>query len=197
MTIAFPENNNLAFYKPSRNISNSCSSRQTPGPICENCAQLSNCVNLGNSNWLTVPVRTCDESQGLFCTESSNACLNIPSACNPNHIPFTCNTAGIFPDPYDCQIYHFCYADGSGDLVKATSFCDGDSAFSAASGDCSAKVDENCFSQFSCWPEVGPWSGNSNIFYVCTLLAHLGGLVQHPQLFRCDAGLSFSDGICA
>lgn len=113
-------------------------------------------------------------------------------------ISFKCNTGGVFPDPFDCQTYHFCYADGSGELVKVTSVCANESAFSAASGDCSAAVTDNlCLSpQFVCG-EMGAWPGNSNIFYVCTVVDFFDTLIANPQLFRCDAGLSFTDGICA
>lgn len=194
-TIAFPEIG-LTFYKGSRDISNSCSALQTPGRFCENCAQLSTCVNLGNSNWLSVPVETCNSERGLFCY--NGYCSSTESDCNQWDIPFTCNTGGVFPDPYDCQTYHFCYADGSGELVKITSVCSGDSAFSAASGDCSAHLsDDVCHRQFICG-YMDAWPGNSNIFYVCTIFTNkFGREVGHPELFRCDAGLSFSDGICA
>lgn len=196
MTIAFPEND-LTFYKPSRDTS--CSAIQTPGRFCENCTQLSSCVNLGHSNWITVPVETCKADRGNFCDSTSKACTNAESECNQLNIPFTCNTAGVFPDPFDCQTYHFCYVNESGSLGKITSVCDGGSAFSPASGDCSATLsDELCtYKQFHCG-YMDAWPGNSNIFYVCVILVNnYGREMEHPELFRCDAGLSFSDGICA
>lgn len=115
-------------------------------------------------------------------------------------ITFKCNTGGVFPDPFDCQTYHFCYADGSGSLIKVTSVCTGSSAFSPTSGDCSAVIsDELCLKpQFTCGAiSMGAWPGNGNIFYVCTYIDFFDALITNPQLFRCDAGLVFEYGICA
>lgn len=169
-----------------------CSERQIEGLFCQTCEILSTCLLLNNV-WHTVIVKTCDAVAGEFCNVNDGGCSSAAGPCNPigHENNFVCNTEGLFPDPYDCQMYHLCFKPTSSPNFLAINMrCPGSSAFSAKTNECTARLgDEICTQQqFLCTyaGEQNPWPGNANIFYVCVASTSIAGeRVLFPLLFRC------------
>lgn len=150
---------------------------------------------MGGGIWNSYPIKTCDIDNGFFCNLREGDCSNSTSICSDVAQTFTCTSEGMFPDPFNCQKYHMCVLFNEVYALESRT-CPGITAYSAASGDCSATItDVVCTDvQFSCENvgDTGAWPGNSNIFYICV---HTNGQ-YHPQLHRCTPGYYFENGTC-
>lgn len=178
-----------------------CSERQISGLICQSCHLLARCVRI-NGEWQTKPVELCNEGAGEFCNVAARGCSNATGPCNPIGYEenFPCTSAGVFPNPYDCQKYHMCYRVGHTN-VSAKLECGQDRAFSAATGDCSLSLNDSVCTQpqYQCHDsgEIRAWPGNSNIFYIChAMRTETGHRILIPTLYRCAAGEVFNGSDC-
>ncbi|XP_050093883.1 uncharacterized protein LOC126576620, partial [Anopheles aquasalis] len=177
----------------------SCSDRQAPGLICPNCNTAAVCVKVG-SNWETVLVEACNSDEGLFCNEFEGGCSTSVGSCNPlgQDGTFECNTPGVFPDPFNCRLYHMCFQNGN-NPVTISMDCGG-AVFSPATGDCSLPLNDTiCRTpQFNCTftGQMNSWPGNNNIYYICATETNNGNRVLRPRLYRCPANEMFQDGRC-
>ncbi|XP_050334111.1 uncharacterized protein LOC126761774 [Bactrocera neohumeralis] len=179
---------------------NTCEGRQTTGNICESCELLSTCVR-NSSGWMTIPIEICDTAKGFYCNSRAGMCSNSTGPCHPFAMDgnFPCTSQGIFPDPYDCQKYHMCYFAGV-TLVAVTLECYGNKAFNAASGQCTATLQDSIclLPQFQC-DNVGdahPWPNSPNVFYICRALSQQDERVLYPSLYRCSDGEVFNGYGC-
>ncbi|CAD7003038.1 uncharacterized protein LOC101453369 [Ceratitis capitata] len=179
---------------------NTCEDRQTTGNICESCELLSTCVR-NSSGWMIIPIEICDTTKGFYCNSRLGMCSNATGPCHPFAMDgnFPCTSQGIFPDPYDCQKYHMCYFAGV-TLVAVTLECSGNKAFNAATGQCTATLqDAICLvRQFQC-DNVGdahPWPNSPNVFYICRALSQQDERVLYPSLYRCADGEVFNGHAC-
>ncbi|XP_065081934.1 uncharacterized protein LOC135704412 [Ochlerotatus camptorhynchus] len=169
------------------------------GIICINCKTAAQCIFVNNA-WQPVPFEDCDADAGFFCNVNEGGCSQRVGACNPagQEGNFVCNTMGVFPDPFDCEKYHFCYQNGQ-NLVSINMVCE-NTAFSPASGDCSLPLNDMVCTtpQWNCTQagEMNAWPGNSNIYYLCIADTRNGIRVLYPELFRCSANQVFSEGRC-
>ncbi|XP_058832937.1 uncharacterized protein LOC131690884 [Topomyia yanbarensis] len=169
------------------------------GIICFDCKTPAQCVFV-NNGWRPMPFDDCDADEGYFCNVHDGGCSQRVGPCNPagQDGNFVCNTVGVFPDPFDCQIYHMCYQNGQ-NLVAINMGCD-NTAFSPATGDCSLpRNDSICATlQWNCTQagEMNAWPGNNNIYYLCVAGVSNGIRVYYPELFRCNANQVFSGGRC-
>lgn len=112
---------------------------------------------------------------------------------------FVCSSVGIFPDPYDCQKYHFCQQSGNS-LGAINVECGGDSAYNPQSGQCSLHLDHDVchYDQYRC-DHVGQqaaWPGNDNIFYICKSETSGNSSHLYPALYRCAADEVFNGTYC-
>ncbi|XP_059608033.1 uncharacterized protein LOC132255879 [Phlebotomus argentipes] len=180
---------------------NLCEDRQTEGIICYSCSVVAVCVPV-DGEWLTIPIEECDTGGGFFCNVNAGSCSNASGPCNPigHERNFVCTSAGIFPDPYDCQVYHMCYQSGNS-FGAINVECGGNYAYSVETGDCSITIDHHVCRehQYRC-ENVGdraPWPGNPNIFYVCKAETREDGQrVLYPGLYRCGASEHFINNEC-
>lgn len=179
---------------------NTCSERSTSGLICQNCELVATCI-LRNDEWLTVPVDTCNVDEGYFCNLRYGGCSNETGPCRSFGYEgnFVCTSEGVFPDPYDCQRYHMCYNAGT-TLVAANVECGTNKAFSAATGDCSAHLNETICQQkqFNCSNagDCQAWPGNRNVFYICKATLEHGNRILYPTMYRCAPGEVFNGKDC-
>ncbi|XP_055691255.1 uncharacterized protein LOC129794528 [Lutzomyia longipalpis] len=180
---------------------NSCEERQTEGIICYSCSVVGVCV-LIDQQWHTIPIEECDTAGGYFCNVVAGTCSNASGPCNPvgHERNFVCTAAGIFPDPYDCQMYHMCYRSGNS-FGAINVECGGNSAFSVITGDCSITIDNHVCRehQYRCENvgDRGAWPGNSNIFYICKAeVLEDGRRVLYPGLYRCGPSEHFVNNEC-
>lgn len=172
---------------------------QQEGIICLDCETAARCLFLDNA-WHPVRFELCDTDAGSFCNVNEGGCSQRVGACNPagQEGTFVCNTMGVFPDPYDCEKYHFCYQNGQ-NLVSINMVCE-NTAFSPTTGDCLLPLNEMvCNSQqWECTQagDMNAWPGNSNIYYICIADNRNGIRVLYPALYRCSANQVFSEGLC-
>ncbi|XP_055705676.1 uncharacterized protein LOC129803251 [Phlebotomus papatasi] len=180
---------------------NSCDERKTEGIICYSCSVVAVCI-LIQQQWHTIPIEECDTLGGFYCNVNAGKCSNASGPCNPIGYErnFVCTSTGIFPDPYDCQVYHMCYQSGNS-FGAINVECGGNSAYSVATGDCSITIDHHVCRehQFRC-ENVGDraaWPGNPNIFYVCKAeVQEDGRRVLYPALYRCGPSEHFINREC-
>ncbi|XP_062550974.1 uncharacterized protein LOC134215900 [Armigeres subalbatus] len=171
----------------------------TDGIICITCKTVARCIELNNS-WQPVPVEECDADAGYFCNVNEGGCSQRIGACNPagQEGNFVCNTMGVFPDPFECEKYHFCYQNGQ-NLVSINMACE-NTAFSPTTGDCSLPLnDTTCtIPQWNCSQagEMNAWPGNNNIYYLCMADNRNGIRVLYPELYRCSANRVFNGTRC-
>lgn len=179
---------------------NVCSERESSGLICQSCDLLARCVRI-NNNWLTIPVETCNAEDGHYCNLAAKGCSNATGPCHPLGFEgnFTCTSEGVFPDPYDCQKYHMCYRAGH-TLVTANIECGGNKAFSASTGDCSKTIEDAVCTepQYECEHsgDTHAWTGNLNVFFICTATFDHGVRILYPSLYRCASGEIFNGRDC-
>lgn len=178
----------------------SCSDRQTSGFICTTCDILSTCIKIGQT-WQTISLEVCDAAKGLYCNQKLGSCSNSTGPCNPIGQPgnFVCTSPGVFPDPYDCQLYHMCYTNGL-NLVAINVNCGRNAAFNPTTGDCSLTTNASICSEpmFNCdiVGRMQAWPGNNNIFYVCHAKMQNNDRILFPELHRCSSNEVFSNGEC-
>uniref|UniRef100_A0A182WMK3 Chitin-binding type-2 domain-containing protein n=1 Tax=Anopheles minimus TaxID=112268 RepID=A0A182WMK3_9DIPT len=175
-----------------------CADRQSPGIFCSDCNTVAVCVKIGNS-WETYWVESCSQTAGLYCNEFDGGCSDSLGSCNPTREGgFECNTPGVFPDPYNCRLYHMCFLNGN-NPVAIHMDCGG-AAFSPATGDCSLTLNDTvCLTpQFTCnvLGQMDAWPGNNNIYYICAAEMVNEVRVLRPRLYRCPANQMFQNGQC-
>jgi len=185
----------------STNYIDTCNARQAPGFVCMDCSILARCV-FRNNGWDTVPLEVCDAGQNLFCHANEQRCSSNPGPCNPGGGQgggnFACTSAGVFPDPFNCQMYHMCFPSGPA-MIAVNILCGGNYAFNPITNDCSLNLNNPVCqgNQFTCnnVGDMGPWPLNPNIYYIC--MAENGpNRVLFPTLFRCQVGHIFRGGQC-
>uniref|UniRef100_A0A182M4L3 Chitin-binding type-2 domain-containing protein n=1 Tax=Anopheles culicifacies TaxID=139723 RepID=A0A182M4L3_9DIPT len=175
-----------------------CADRQSPGIFCSDCNTVAVCVKIGTV-WETFWVEACNTAEGMYCNEFEGGCSTTIGACNPGgEGAFECNTPGVFPDPFNCRLYHMCFQNGN-NPVAINMDCGG-AAFSPATGDCSLPLNDTiCMQpQFNCSivGQMDAWPGNSNIYYICAAEMVNGNRVLRPRLYRCPANQMFQNGQC-
>jgi len=179
---------------------NTCEEREVAGMICESCDLLSICVKHSNG-WLSIPVEACDTQSGFYCNSQLGMCSKKTGPCHPFSFQdnFPCTSAGVFPDPYDCQKYHMCYVY-EGTYISAPVECGGDRAFNAATGQCTLQITNSVCtqSQFQCEKvgQAAPWPNNPSIFYICKATSNDDDRVLYPALYRCSDGQVFNGYSC-
>lgn len=175
-----------------------CNNRPINGFICMGCDLLGVCIKR-NNKWEAIPVEVCATNDGYQCNEFEGACSNKTGPCNPiNKGAFTCTSVGIFPDPYDCQLYHTCYMNGNL-IISADIKCNIGMAFNPLSGDCSLNLNANVCQEYGFTCEkagnIGPWLHNPNFFYVCKRDVE-DEKVIYPELYKCDPNETFIKDEC-
>ncbi|XP_052897845.1 uncharacterized protein LOC128304677 [Anopheles moucheti] len=175
-----------------------CADRQAPGIFCSDCNTVAVCVRIGTV-WETFWVEACNPAEGLYCNEFEGGCSASVGSCNPGgEGNFECNTPGVFPDPFNCRLYHMCFMNGNNPV--AISMDCGGAAFSPATGDCSLPLNDTvCMSpQFSCTAvgQMDAWPGNNNIYYICAAETVNDNRVLRPRLYRCPSNQMFQQGQC-
>lgn len=141
------------------------------GQVCKECDEVYYCVQLPGNKWL---------SQYMFDCPASTPCLasigNCSSLVNSNcsvtveGFIFQCFQTGIFPDPYDCTVYHMCTPAGS-EFVELKLKCDSGFAYNSLTTKCSIPITNGTCSTISpsCSKvgNTGPDPQNPSLYYVC------------------------------
>ena len=144
----------------------------------------------------------CDASKGLFCNPTEGRCSTATGPCNPigQAGRFVCTSEGVFPDPYNCQMYHMCSQRAESTMVAANAVCGENSAFDPATSGCNLNTaSEVCtVPQFTCQNvgDMGAWPANPSIYYICMANTIDGIRFVFPNLYRCDMGQVFNGRDC-
>nr|CAD7464203.1 unnamed protein product [Timema tahoe] len=162
---------------------------KTPGYQCsDDCTKIQLCVSTGASFQL-VQVEDCGQG---YCDKEQHTCSDTQTTCRVK-VNFTCSEAGIFPDLYDCTVFHIC-ADGGVEIESGT--CDTGYAYDALTSACDLKVADvprvctdgpvpACVEE----GQTGALDSNPSIYYVCTddntLLYRCSHGQYDPSLFSC------------
>nr|CAD7446533.1 unnamed protein product [Timema bartmani] len=106
----------------------------TAGYACSaDCNRVELCLDTGTSLDLIVMTK-CVKGQ-TSCNLSLRSCTSI-SDCHPV-IPFKCNMQGVFPDPYNCTLYHYC---ANREAIPVTTRCGEGLAYDASTYACDLSV---------------------------------------------------------
>nr|CAD7202726.1 unnamed protein product [Timema douglasi] len=155
------------------------------------CSYVQLCVQTGDDSYDGYNVESCDPGK-TSCDGSTHKCASDAGSCPGAVEDFTCNTLGMFPDPYNCSVFHVCAASGGADSPQA---CPSPYAFNALNGACDTRI---CSSQpvpkCSKLGQTGTVGGNPAIYYVC-IPGTSGGI--RPELYRCPHGRYTGAGICS
>uniref|UniRef100_A0A0A9XJV7 Putative carbonic anhydrase-like protein 2 n=1 Tax=Lygus hesperus TaxID=30085 RepID=A0A0A9XJV7_LYGHE len=115
--------------------------------------------------------------------------------------PFSCSDVGLFPDQYNCTIYHNCSTsttDPKG-FFQTTVECTGGQIYSIKLRECTNITEvESCLPGIYCHSdlEVGRLIDDNSIYYVChTDAAYPGDL--SPSFYACPAQQLFNPAVFA
>ncbi|KAK5641483.1 hypothetical protein RI129_010030 [Pyrocoelia pectoralis] len=172
---------------------NSAFCRQA-GYACKTCNQVVQCRQ-NETGFTEYPIAVCDGNSSC----SNGACIIGPNPhCDPpvQHInaTFICRTIGMFPDPFDSQVFHHCVNVNNnscyeGPLEHFEDRCDCDHAYNARTTFCDIPLKD--YNHTSSIPkcdhqgQTGYLLENPSLYYVCQY--HPTGPLR-PFLYRCDNG---------
>jgi len=166
------------------------------GLACENCRHLVYCRSDGNDGWDKEDQYSCPNDE--ICVDGR--CTKTPSpACSPwDHLEFPCGSSGMFPNPGDCQRYHFCIPDIDVPqyLTESRAECLPDYGYNPKTTFCDKKLtNQECKG----YPvpfckhlgDVAALRENSAIYYECSI--HIDDdTVLYPYLKSCPNGKPFN-----
>ncbi|XP_049803838.1 uncharacterized protein LOC126239719 isoform X2 [Schistocerca nitens] len=111
--------------------SSSCA--QSGQIVCNRaCDQLAMCQPNDEGGFEEVTLEMC--SAGTRCSAELHRCADRPTACGAStESGIACHSAGRFPDPLNCSVYHDCSEEGA---VSTPGVCDPGYAYNALTSDC-------------------------------------------------------------
>ncbi|XP_073841348.1 uncharacterized protein [Musca autumnalis] len=183
-----------SFVDPFAVMQNPCDDIRNGQFLCKDCATLAFCYQ-EQGNWNTMEIATCDTARGLYCDETARGCV-YQKECISRGPKFECQNAGKFPDPYDCKQYHVCSSTKEDERIV----CPSGTAYSPTTKSCSLSTNnEICHkAQYTCNNafNMGAWSSDPNIYYICWYTTVDGEIVRYPLLYRCQDGYEFIANTC-
>ncbi|KAI4455037.1 chitin binding peritrophin-a [Holotrichia oblita] len=169
-----------------------------PGPMCDSCDTVVTCIR-DDDGFHKLPLETC--SSGESCLRA--ACTTEKNPQCEEELPFPCNDIGVFPNPYLCQIYHFCIPSQlDGSLISHRIQCDGNFGYHAGTTFCQTRLDNYVCSDDKFPVDLcrnlgqnGALAENESIYYICAPFDATNE-VLYPFLFVCPHGGSYWDYEC-
>lgn len=178
-----------------------------PGIMCKSCDTLVMCTGIEGEYEETV-LQTCDTKEKEYCL--INKCSKDPNPLCSTTVQgsFQCTATGMFPDPYNCNIYHICAkkteeVKGSpiydnADYYYAAMKCDDGYGYDPVSTYCKNPLKNKLCPDKLPVPvckELGQSGAltNPSIYYIC-ISGSSGTYV--PELHLCPHGKKFIGGKC-
>lgn len=173
---------------------NPCQDVRIPGFVCMNCTTLGYCIHDATGSWETISMLGCQSEYNFYCSDEGTFGCTFQSQCQvPKRGPFSCQQAGLFPDPYDCRRYHEC----SDQSVDTPRICSNGAGYSTLTGTCVLpRESEQCIQeQFTCSRsgQVGGWAPDNRYFYVCV---NDTANSLYPLMMKCHEGFVFNSYSC-
>ncbi|KAJ8896837.1 hypothetical protein PR048_002183 [Dryococelus australis] len=163
------------------------------GYVCsDDCKMVYQCLGKP-PNYNLVTLERCDKTKHYFCSLSLGKCSStFALTCPPPDYRFKCTSIGIFPDPYDCAVFHMCHS-GSNSVVDSEERCESGWLYSVEHHSC--RIEANTCQEDPV-PQclVNAQSGklkNAAYYYECS--ASDGGLFLYPTIYQCPHGGIYSD----
>ncbi|KAB0794101.1 hypothetical protein PPYR_13721 [Photinus pyralis] len=180
------------------NVTAVCEQAGVLGFVCQTCLVTARCQRntTAEGGWTITTTGTCPA--GKVC--NAGRCVG-DAACTPTTTPdFLCATTGMFPDPYDCKMYHFC-PPGANVSTPATCGTDGvpQYGYNPVTTFCSNKLANNkctsvpipiCRNLF----DTGIVGGNPSLYYFCSNAITNGQLTDelYPYQYACEFGRKYN-----
>lgn len=171
-----------------------------PGMMCKSCEKLVMCIE-SEGKYEEMDLQTCSEEQTCL----NNECSEDPNPLCPTGAQesFKCRATGMFPDPYNCNIYHICIqkSDQVTPNDQDTQFamkCDDGYGYDPVSTYCKNPLKNGVCPDKLPVPvckELGQSGAliNPSIYYIC-IFGSSGTFV--PELYLCPHGKKFIGGRC-
>lgn len=176
-----------------------------PGMMCKSCKKLVMCIE-SEGKYEEMDLQTCSKEQ---------TCLNNECSEDPNPLchtgdqgSFMCTATAMFPDPYNCNIYHICAKkseavndnrdESNVDYYHAAMKCDDDYGYDPVSTYCKNPLKNNACPDKLPVPtcqKLGQSGAliNPSIYYICRLT---DSNTLEPELGLCPHGKKFIGGRC-
>ncbi|XP_066995834.2 uncharacterized protein [Anabrus simplex] len=148
------------------------------------CKQIGVCLDDSSKDgYEWYPVRNCSENEYCSCVGPSCRCIGEVGSCVPNSRTITCLSAGLYPDPYDCNTFLWC--DPHADNIVMT--CQADHLYDACTGQCDITGTSCSIVPPICTAigEVFQLENNNRIYFFCQ---DDGSGLLHPVMDRCSKG---------
>lgn len=166
-----------------------------PGDSCKSCNQTKVCVDLGNYEFIEIDGEYCEVDKNEFCLKGK--CTNGTNPyCPPGEKPnFPCKLVGVFPDPFDCQVFHIC-CDKTGNSTQHS--CPEKYGYDPLTTYCKIRLPTNLCPDTPPVPictksgERGAILTNKTIYYICTKIKG----VLYPVQYLCPNGKIFVVDTC-
>ncbi|XP_031352840.1 uncharacterized protein LOC116177844 [Photinus pyralis] len=197
--------NSHAIYReaPQTDANEVCKFATPPlGLACKSCSEVVRCgCESPGINCRIHLVGTC--SAGTVCEKGRCVMGSTPI---PTEVPaFECSSSGIFPDPYDCESYHFCLPPKvvGEPLEHRAAKCTADGSqhygYNPITTFCSTKlVNNKCRANpipFCKKPlDIGMVGKNPRLYYMCVNATMEGKITKilYPYQFACEFGTKFN-----
>lgn len=168
-----------------------------PGEICKNCNQTKVCIDLGGGDFDELDGDECDIENKEYCLNGN--CTNATNQhCPPREQPaFPCKSIGVFPDPFDCQVFHVCCEDEANSSSSIHN-CENKFAYDPLTTYCKIPLSSNICPERPPVPtctrsgERGALTMNKTIYFICT---KING-VLYPVQYLCPNGRYFVGDQC-
>ncbi|KAK5641476.1 hypothetical protein RI129_010023 [Pyrocoelia pectoralis] len=171
------------------------------GLACKSCSEVVQCACDATNKCTTSYVATC--ASGKVCKNGN--CVS-GNTCIPSVQPkFICSSTGVFPDPYDCQAYHFCVRPTpSTDIADTPATCPDDDngqkyGYNPITTFCSTKLVNNKCSGMPIPPckrrlDTGMVGNNPYLYYLCLNVTEGGKQTDalYNYQFACQYGTKFN-----
>ncbi|XP_001846753.2 uncharacterized protein LOC6036755 [Culex quinquefasciatus] len=176
----------------------------TKSAVCASCTVIKVCIAAITITAMvadnTNPKKTCPPATP-FCSMSTTVtgavCQKTPdpaeASCAQAKPAFTCTGIGFYPDPYSCQVYHFCSAQGAPpqdyDCPEGYKFSSKTSGCVAQAGKCPTVT---CPSAPAATSIYLPYPDDTQFYVYCTYDTTVTPTKVTPLMFSCGLGSAYN-----
>ncbi|XP_063235736.1 uncharacterized protein LOC134538385 [Bacillus rossius redtenbacheri] len=168
---------------------------KTSGYLCgSDCKMVYQCLG-APPNYNLVTLEKCDQTKHYYCSASLGKCSStFASTCPPPGYQFRCTSVGIFPDPYDCAVFHMCHSGVvASSVTDSEERCESGWLYSVEHHSCRIEANtclEDPVPRCAAARQTGAIAKNPSYYYECE--ASADGLYFYPVVYECPHGGVYS-----